>query len=197
MAAIRAALYSRTSTADQHCENQQTELEAYCTARGWSFEHYKDHGFSGARTSRPAFDRLIADARKRKIDAVLVVKLDRFGRSLVHCISAIQELQSLGVRFIATTQGIDTDKSNPAATLLMHILASVAAFERELIRERIAAGIRNARTRGKRLGRPPAVMDRLKARELRDAGRSLRSIAAELSVPKSVVDRALRNDSRP
>src|SRR5712692_7187331 len=87
-------------------------------------------------------------ARCRRFDAVVVWKLDRFGRSLVHCVSGIQELSSLGIRFIATSQGLDTDESNPGSKLLMHILAAVAQFERELIRERVSAGIRNAKAKG-------------------------------------------------
>src|SRR5207302_53730 len=102
--------------------------------------------------------------RKRRLDAVLVWKLDRFGRSLVHCVGTIQELASFGVRFLAVSQGLDTDESNPASKLLMHILAAVAQFERELIRERVAAGMRHAKERGTRsgrpIGRPRRVFDR-------------------------------------
>jgi DNA invertase Pin-like site-specific DNA recombinase len=88
----------------------------------------------------------MADVRKRRFDAVPVWKLDRFGRSLVHCVGAIQELVSMGVRFLAISQGLDTDESNPGSKLLLHILAAVAQFERELIRERVAAGMRHARS---------------------------------------------------
>src|SRR5580704_19147952 len=95
-----------------------------------------------ANERRSWLDQLMADARRRKFDIVVVWKLDRFGRSLVHCVSGIQELASLGVRFIATSQGIDTDESNSASKLLMHILAAVAQFERELIRDNRDQGVR-------------------------------------------------------
>ncbi|MCU1276070.1 MAG: Resolvase domain protein [Bryobacterales bacterium] len=94
----------------------------------------------------------MADARLRKFDAVLVWKLDRFGRSLVHCVSALQELQAVGIRFIAISQGLDTDESNPVSKLLMHILAADAQFERELIRERVSAGMRSAKAHGTKSG---------------------------------------------
>ena len=111
--------------------------------------------------------------------------------SPVHCVSGIQELSSLGIRFIATSQGLDTDESNPASKLLMHILAAVAQFERELIRERVSAGMRNARQKGKRLGRPKAVFDRQRAVELRQQGLSLPRIARELGVGLGTVVRAI------
>lgn len=186
-------IYTRTSTTDQHCEVQESELRTFCAARGWAIsEVYTDHGYSGAKASRPALDRLMADARRRKIDTVAVVKLDRFGRSLLHCVGAIQELQALGVRFVAVTQGLDTDQSNPASTLLMHILAAVASFEREIIRERVNAGIKHARAKGKRLGRPSRVFDRQRARDLRAGGMSFRAIAKELGVGLGHVQRAVK-----
>jgi putative DNA-invertase from lambdoid prophage Rac len=129
---------------------------------------------SGARASRPGIDQLMAAARFRKFDAVLVWKLDRFGRSLVNCVSAIQELQALGVRFIAASQGLDTDESNPASKLLMHILAAVAQFERELIHERVSAGMKAALKHGtktgKPIGRPRRVFDRETVLRLREDG---------------------------
>ena len=185
---IRAGIYSRVSTDRQQCEGQIAELEAYCVARGWQVtERYTDIGISGAKASRPALNRLMADARSRKLDAVVVVKLDRFGRSLIDCVTAIQELQALGVRFVATTQGIDTDQSNPASTLLMHLLAAIAAFERELIKERTRSGIANARAKGKTLGRPQRIYDRGRAQEMRAAGASFGMIARILGVPKSTI----------
>ena len=154
---------------------------------------YQDQ-MSGAKASRPGLDRLMADARKRRFDVALVWKLDRFGRSLVHCVSGIQELVSLGVRFIATTQGLDTDESNPASKLLLHVLAAVAQFERELIRERVSAGMRTAKVRGTRtgrdIGRPRRIFDRGRVRQLREAGDSWRQIASALGVGVGTVRRA-------
>lgn len=155
----RAAIYARVSTMDQNNSLQIRELNEYIARRGWeSAGTYEDH-LSGAKVPRPGLDKLMVDARRRKFDAVMVWKLE-FGRSLVHCIGAIQELQSLGIRFIAVSQGLDTDQSNPTSSLLMHILAAVAQFERELIRERVSAGIRAAQAEGKTVGRPKRVFDR-------------------------------------
>lgn len=127
---------------------------------------------------------------------MLVYKLDRFGRSLVHCVSGIQELQSLGIQFIAVSQGLDTDESNPASKLLMHILAAVAQFERELIRERVSAGIRTAKANGTRsgqpIGRPRVIVDRQRVIQLRLAGASWATIGEALEVPSTTARRAYR-----
>src|SRR3989441_6968324 len=143
---MKAAIYARVSTTDQNCELQLAELREYVSRRGWQpASEYVDTGWSGAKASRPEFDRLIRDADQRKFDAILCWKLDRFGRSLLHCKTALQELQAHGVRFIATSQNIDTDESNPAARFLLHILMAAAEFERELIRERSMAGLKRYR----------------------------------------------------
>ena len=110
---MRAAIYARVSTADQHNAIQIRELTDYVQRRGWELAGTYQDQISGAKASRPGLDRIMADARLRQFDAVLVWKLDRFGRSLVHCVGGIQELASLGIRFIATSQGLDTDESNP------------------------------------------------------------------------------------
>jgi DNA invertase Pin-like site-specific DNA recombinase len=147
---------------------------------------------SGAKAKRPGLDQLMQDARHRKFDAVIVWKLDRFGRSLVNCVAGIQELASLGVRFIAVSQGLDTDQANPTSKLLLHILAAVAEFERELIRERVRAGNKNAKANGKELGRPRRVFNRQRAVELRQQGMSFPQIARELGVGQGTVVRAVR-----
>src|ERR1700674_5297610 len=144
---MRAPIYARVSTSDQNNSIQVRELTEYVQHRGWELAGIYQDQISGAKVSRPGLDRLMADARQRRLDAVLVWQLDRFGRSLIHCVSGIQELASLGVRFIATSQGLDTDESNPASKLLLHILAAIAQFERELIRERVSAGMRNAKVK--------------------------------------------------
>jgi len=183
---MRTAIYARVSTDDQTCEQQLTALRDYVSARGWKIQgEYVDQAISGVKQSRPAFDKLLATARARQIDAVIVWKLDRFGRSLSHLVSVTQELSSLGVRFIATTQGIDTDEGNPTARLLLHLMASFAEFERELIRERTRAGVARARRQGKRIGRPRRVFRHDVARELAAQGKSQRAIALELGVTPS------------
>jgi putative DNA-invertase from lambdoid prophage Rac len=193
---MKTAIYARVSTADQHNAIQIRELTEYVERRGWEIAAVYQDTMSGAKANRPGLDKLMADARQRWFDAVLVWKLDRFGRSLVHCVSGIQELSSLGVRFIATSQGLDTDESNPASKLLLHILAAVAQFERELIRERVSAGIRNARAKGTRsgkaIGRPRRVFDRGEVLRLRRDGHSVAAIARQMQVGVGTVARVLR-----
>jgi putative DNA-invertase from lambdoid prophage Rac len=207
---MRAAIYARVSTTDQNCELQLVELREYIRRRGWDAAgEYVDTGWSGSKASRPEFDRLMRAAAKREFDIVLCWKLDRFGRSLLNCKTALEQLQRHGVRFIATSQNIDTDESNPAARFLLHILMAAAEFERELIRERSAAGLRRYRTdydsgkvgketrsrSGKNLpvGRPRKVFDRQKVTELRGQGLSPRAIASQLSVGEGTVRRILRD----
>ena len=192
-ATIRAAIYARVSTIDQHNQVQVRELKENIKRRGWKLvEVYEDQMTGGAKGKRPGLERLMQDARLRRFDTVLVWKLDRFGRSLVHCVSGIQELVSLGIRFIAASQGIDTDDGNPASKLLMHILACVGEFERELIRERVSAGMRYAKSRGKPIGRPQRVINRQQIAKLRAAGWSYGAIAIEMNLPKTSVVRAVK-----
>jgi len=122
---------------------------------------------------------------------VLVYKLDRFGRSVRNCLDGIEALRAHGVRFLAVSQNIDTDEHNPTSRLMLHILAALAEFEREMIRERVCAGVKNARQKGKRLGRPKAVFDRQRAVELRQQGRSFPEIARELGIGLGTVVRAI------
>jgi DNA invertase Pin-like site-specific DNA recombinase len=175
---------------------QLRELNAYAAARGWDATEYVDSGWSGAKANRPALSRLMADARKRKIDAVAVWKLDRWGRSVADSIRFIQELVSLGVRFIAVTQNIDTDESNPMSRFLLHIMAAFAELEREIIRERVGAGLRSAKAKGKRLGRPRRVFRRDEAVRLRQQGMSWRKIAAELGVPVTTIVESCQDSVR-
>ena len=148
----RAAIYARVSTLDQEPENQLAELRRYITARGWTAVEYVDHGVSGAKERRPALDRLIRDARRRRFDVLISWRLDRLGRSLKHLIVLLDELAALGVAFVSLTEGIDA--TTPAGKLQMHILAAIAEFERARIAERVKAGLARARRNGRRLGRP-------------------------------------------
>src|SRR5579864_4573466 len=181
---MRAALYARVSTSDQNCEMQLRELREYAQRRGWAVAgEYVDTGWSGAKASRPQLDRLMRDASKRNFDCVLVWKIDRFGRSVLHLNQQLAALNSYGVRFIATSQSLDTDQSNPTSRLLLQILAGVAEFEREMIRERTLAGLRVARANGKHVGRPKRVFRRDELVQLREAGHSWRNIAAKNGIP--------------
>lgn len=194
---MKAALYVRVSTADQTCALQIRELEDYVRARGWELAGLYQDQMSGAKTNRPGLEQLMVAARRRAFDAVCVWKLDRFGRSLVHCVSGIEELRSLGVRFIATSQGLDTDESNPSSRLLLHVLASVAEFERALIRERVSAGMRTAKARGTKsgnpIGRPRRIFDRGEVVRLRETGLSIDKIAIRLRIGVGTVVRALQS----
>jgi DNA invertase Pin-like site-specific DNA recombinase len=186
---MKTAIYARVSTTDQDCEIQLRELREYVARRGWEpAAEYVDAGVSGAKASRPALDRLMAAAGHHEFDCVLVWKIDRFGRSVLHLSQQLATLTSCGVRFIAVSQAIDTDASNPSSRLMLTILAGVAEFEREIISERTLAGVRAAKARGKALGRPRRVFRRDEVARLRDEeGMSWRAIAKTLGVPLSTI----------
>src|SRR5689334_19446762 len=127
---MNCAIYARVSTTDQNCEMQLRELREYAGRRGWTItEEYVDSGWSGVKASRPALDKLMADASQHRFDVLLVWKLDRFGRSVLNLVEGLNKLASYGVRFIATSQAIDTDQANPTSKLILWILAAVAEFE--------------------------------------------------------------------
>jgi DNA invertase Pin-like site-specific DNA recombinase len=152
---MRCALYARVSTTEQNPGNQLLELRRYCEARGWQLTaEFVDHGVSGALESRPALDDMRKAARRRRVDAVVVWKLDRLGRNLKHLILAIDELAALGVAFVSLNEGIDT--TTPAGRLQLHILGAIAEFERSRCAERVKLGLQRARAQGRRLGRPRA-----------------------------------------
>jgi DNA invertase Pin-like site-specific DNA recombinase len=187
---MRTAVYARVSTGDQNPEMQLAELRDYSKHRGWEVAgEYVDRGISGACEHRPELDRLLSDAHQRRFDAVLVWKLDRFGRSLKHLVNALAEFEALGVAFVSLRDHLDL--STPAGRLMFQIIGAMAEFERELIRERVKAGILHARAKGKRIGRPPCPVDAEKVRRLRAEGKSLRAIAAVLKVPLGRVRRSL------
>ena len=185
------ALYARVSTVDQSCAMQLDDLRRYAGRFAQSFE-YVDVGVSGAQRRRPQLDALMKDARKRLFDVVLVWKFDRFARSVKHLVDSLQEFTALNIDFISYTEGIDT--TTPSGELLFHVMGAVAQFERDLIAERVRAGIAHARAMGKRIGRPPAPVDATEVSKLRNQGMSLRSVAKTLDIPVSRVRRAL---SRP
>lgn len=193
---MKVVIYCRVSTSDQNCEHQLAELRDYVARRGWiNAKEYVDHGFSGGKGSRPALDRLMADAARRKFDLVVVWKIDRFGRSVLHLNQQIGALTAHGVRFIATSQALDTDESNPASRLLLQVLAAVAEFEKDIIKERTLLGVRAAKAKGKGVGRPMRVFRRDQIIKLREQGVSWRGIAERLGVPLSTVTDAYRRMS--
>lgn len=196
---MRCALYARVSTTDQNCEMQLRELREYICRRNWTNAgEYVDRGFSGAKASRPALDRLMADAAQHKFSCVCVYKIDRYGRSVLHLNQQLAALTSYGVRFIATSQSLDTDEKNPTSRLLLQILASVAEFEREMIRERTLSGIRAAQANGKVVGRPKRVFRRDEVVRLRDQeGLSWRAIGKRLGIPAMTALDSYRQSAPP
>lgn len=183
---MRIAIYLRVSTDRQTTHSQAVELRAYCSRRGWTdVIEYSDTA-SGAKFSRQGLDALMSDVRRHRIDAIVAYKLDRLGRSLPHLARLIGEMTANRVALVVPQQGIDTSASNPASQLQLNILAAVAEFEREIIRERVNAGFKAARARGKRLGRPATLNKYLpRVRDLLRSGMSISAAARALGLPYS------------
>jgi len=184
---MRAAIYARVSTNNgQDPHMQIRELREYCKRRGWDIAgEYVDTGVCGAKEHRPQLDVLLAVCRKRRVDAVVVYRYDRFARSLRQLVNALEEFRSLGIEFISLHEGVDT--STPNGRLVFGIFASIAEFERELIRDRVKSGIAAAKSRGKTLGRPRVSVDATRIAGLRASGLSWPKIAAELGVSVGTV----------
>src|SRR5450759_3836075 len=193
----RVALYARVSTSNgqQDPERQLRELREYAKRRDLSIVGEYTDRLSGSKESRPALNRLMADASARKFDAVLVWKLDRFARSLKHLVNALAEFEALGVAFVSLRDNLDL--STPSGRLMFQIIGAMAEFERSLIQERVRAGLRNARAKGKRLGRPRICVDAAKLRELRAEGRGWREVAAKLGIGVGTAIRAAQVALQP
>ena len=190
----KAAIYVRVSTvgSGQSPEMQLRELREYCERRGWqSAGEYADVGISGAKDKRPQLDRMMADAHKRRIDVVAVWKFDRFARSVSHLLRALDTFRALGIEFVSLSESLDT--ATPAGRMVFTVLGAVAELERSLTAERVRAGLRNARAKGKCLGRPRQVVDAARIVRLRIQGRTVREIAAELGYSRSLVHKTLLN----
>jgi len=182
----RVALYARVSTTEQSTDSQLLDLRRYGSERGWDvFKEYVDEGISGTKDSRPALNELMNDAKKRKFDVVLVWRFDRFARSTKHLILALEEFKNLGIDFVSYQENIDT--SSPLGSAIFTIISAVAQLERDIIAERVKAGLRRARENGKKLGRPKASVDTEKIHWLRSKGLSLRAIAKETGVSRTTV----------
>ena len=181
---MRSAIYTRVSTKDQSCEMQMRDLRAYWAARGFTIiREYIDIGQPGAKDSRPQLNELMADARKRKFDLILVWRLDQFARSTKHLLLSLEEFRSLGVQFVSYQENIDT--SSPLGQALFTIVSAVAQLERDLIRERVSAGVRNARACGKEMCRPRRIVNQEDIIRLKPEGTCLRQIADKLATAKS------------
>jgi len=160
-----AALYLRVSTLDQTNLNQELELRKYCDNNSIEvYKVYEDEGVSGSKTTRPQLDLMMQDMRSGCFSHIIVWKFDRLGRNTKHLLQTIEELKNKNVTLIATTQNIDT--SNPMGKFFFTILAGVAEMEREMIRERIIAGIARRKAQGKPVGRQKGSKDKSKRQKL-------------------------------
>jgi DNA invertase Pin-like site-specific DNA recombinase len=188
-------IYARVSTDKQAVDMQLVELRDFAKRSGWKiFREYMDQGYTGGNTKRPAFLEMMTDANKKKFDILLVWKLDRLSRSLRDLISTLDELGSLGIDFISYDNQLNT--CTPTGKLTFQIIGAVAEFEKDIARERVMAGLANARLRGKRLGRPPipaALYDKTKT--LRQKGLSFRKIGQKLGVDVATIRKKIKNDT--
>jgi DNA invertase Pin-like site-specific DNA recombinase len=180
---LRVAVYARVSTIGngQSPEMQLRELREYCDRRCWILAgEYVDEGISGTKERRPRLDALMADAHRRRFDAVIVWKFDRFARSVSHLLRALETFNALGIAFVSLSEQMDT--TTPTGKMVFTVLGAVAELERSLIAERVRAGLRNARAKGKTLGRPRKSVDPQRIEALRGEGLAWRAIAKELGV---------------
>lgn len=193
------ALYHRVSTVDQDAGMVRAELRAAAAARGYRVELEIEETGSGTRNDRPGLQRVMDAARKGQVAAVLVWKLDRFGRSTLDLHTNISELRRAGVRFVATTQGVDVGAASDAiGSLVLSVLAGVSEFEREIISERTRAGLVRARARGRVPGRPRADVDVRAVLKLRRKGSSWAAVARKLGVTVAAARGAVaRTQARP
>jgi len=187
---LRAALYARISTFDkkQSTDLQLNELNEYVAARKWTSFEFVDEGESGAKQKRPALEKLLLAARRREIDVVVVWRLDRLGRSLPHLLQLLQEFQALGVAFVSLREAIDM--TTPTGKLLTYLLAAFSEFEKDLICERVKAGLEAARRKGKTLGRRPTSGSdkaRVIAAFSKTPAVSIRTLATQVGMPRSTV----------
>jgi DNA invertase Pin-like site-specific DNA recombinase len=187
---MRVAIYVRVSTTDQSCEMQLTALREYCRLRGWEIVAvYEDAGVSGSKSSRPALDRLMLAAERKEFQTVMVWKFDRMGRSSMHLLRVLETFRNLGIEFVSFSENLDT--SSAMGKLVFSILAAVAEMERENTRERVVAGLKNARSKGVSLGRRRNQIDVDALLKLRNAGKTLAEIADSLGTNTAKVCRTL------
>ena len=179
---MKVALYARVSTNNgQDPEMQLRELREYFQRRGWEItQQYVDVGISGTREKRPKLDKLIADAHRRHFDVVVVWRFDRFARSVSHLLRALENFRSLGIEFVSLSEQVDT--STPMGKMIFTVLGAVAELERSLIVERVRAGLRNARAKGKKLGRPRKLTSPEVIGRMRSNGASWRAIGRAIEV---------------
>jgi DNA invertase Pin-like site-specific DNA recombinase len=191
---IRAALYARVSTTGhgQDVGLQLDELRQVAAQRGWVAADYVDEGVSGSKDRRPALDRMMADARAGKLDVVAVWRFDRFARNTGHLLAAMEEFRGLGVSFVSLREQIDT--STPMGKAMFTIVSAIGELERDLIRERVVAGVQRAKANGKHCGRPRVAMDLRPALAMLREGRGLKEVSAILKVSRATLRRRLQEE---
>lgn len=185
-------LYARVSTDDKHQrpEVQLHPLRAYAESRGWAVVEYVDEGVSGAKTTRPELDRMMADIDRGVISAVVVWKFDRFARSVQHLLTTLDRLREKNVDFVSVTESIDT--STPTGRFVFTLIAAMAEFEREMLRERVRAGMAEARRRGKQIGRKQRNIDLRPVNAMLGTGLSVEEVARILNLPSATLRRHLK-----
>ncbi len=186
----RAVIYARTSTVDQHTENQVYDLEQLARQRGLEIIKVYQDQVSGTRARRPGLDQLLSDARQGKLDVVLVWACDRLARSVSHFLQVLDELGHLNIEFISYREQLDT--TGPLGRAVVVIISAIAELERSLIVERVRAGLRRAKLEGRRLGRPPLLVDREAVRRDRQQGLSISQLAKQHGIAETSVRRLLR-----
>jgi DNA invertase Pin-like site-specific DNA recombinase len=189
---MKVALYARVSTLDQSTEMQTQDLRHYCDQRGLEvYREYCDQGISGVKDKRPALDELMNDAKKKKFDVVLVWRFDRFARSTKHLITALEEFRHLGIDFISYQENIDT--SSPLGKAMFTIVSAVAELERNILLERVRAGLRRAKENGRILGRPKRLdLNVEELRKMRDQGLSYKKIGDKVKACPATIYQILR-----
>jgi DNA invertase Pin-like site-specific DNA recombinase len=195
--AMRVALYARVSTLNlgQSPDMQLLELREHVERRGWRLSgEYVDAGISGAKERRPELDKLMADAHRRRFDIVAVWKFDRFARSVTHLLRALDTFRVLGIEFVSLSESLDT--ATPAGRMVFTVLGAVAELEKSLIGERVRAGLRNAKAKGKRLGRPNAIADTSRIGERRASGASWRAIGREMGLSGETVKKLAKSSEK-
>jgi DNA invertase Pin-like site-specific DNA recombinase len=190
---MKVAIYSRVSTQEQRVDMQVSDLHRYCEQRGFEiYKEYADEGISGTKEKRPSLDELMADARKRKFDAVICWRFDRFARSTKHLITALDEFKHLKIDFISFQENIDT--SSPLGKAIFTIVSAIAELERSIIVERVRAGVKRAKEKGKTLGRPKRLnLDGKELIRFKEQGMSLRQIARMVHACPATVYKTLQN----
>jgi DNA invertase Pin-like site-specific DNA recombinase len=187
----RAALYCRVSTEDQHPETQLYDLREMAKQRGYEIVSEYTDVISGAKAKRPGLDQLMADAHRRRFDVVLVAAFDRMARSVRHFLEVLDDLNNLGIEFISLRENIDT--SGPLGRAMVVIVGAIAELERNLIVERVRAGMRRARLEGRQIGRTPLAIDRPQVVRDRRSGMSLTCVAKKHRISRASVCRLMKD----